>query len=46
MRGDWLNLNFKEFNEQSSGLIVKCLEIPHNAYSDRCTQVKKNSVQT
>jgi hypothetical protein len=28
-------LNFKAFNKQSSGLIVKCLEIPHYAYSSR-----------
>jgi hypothetical protein len=32
MRGDLVNLNFKAFNKQRSGLIVKCLEIPHYAY--------------
>lgn len=36
MRGDLVNLNIKAFNKQSSGLIVKCLEIPHYAYSSRC----------
>ncbi len=47
MRGDLINLKFKAFNKQSSGLlaslreapfgrlIVKCLEIPHYAYSSR-----------
>ncbi len=37
MRGDLVNLNFKTFNKQHSGLIVKCLEIPHYAYSSRYT---------
>ncbi len=32
MRDDLVNLNFKAFNKQRSGLIVKCLEIPHYAY--------------
>jgi len=41
MRGDIVNLNFKAFNKQSSGLIVKCFEIPHYAYSSRCMQGKK-----
>ena len=35
MRGDLLIMNFKAFNKQHSGLIVKCLEIPHYAYSSR-----------
>lgn len=39
MRGDLVNLNFKAFNEQFSGLIVKCFEIPHYAYSSRCRQL-------
>jgi len=30
--GDSVNLSIKAFNKQSSGLIVKCLEIPHYAY--------------
>ncbi len=50
MRGDLVNLNFKAFNKQFSGLlvalreapfgqlIVKRLEIPHYAYSSRCLQ--------
>jgi hypothetical protein len=29
MRGDLVHLNFKAFIKQYSGLIVKCLEIPH-----------------
>jgi hypothetical protein len=33
MRGDVVNLNFKVFSKQRSGLIVKCLEIPQYAYS-------------
>jgi hypothetical protein len=33
--GDVVNLNFKSFNKHCSGLIVKCLEIPHYAYSSR-----------
>jgi hypothetical protein len=40
MRGDLVNLNFKAFNKQSSGLIVKCLEIPHYAYLCRCATLK------
>ncbi len=28
MRGDLVNLNFKAFNKQRSGLMVRCLEIP------------------
>ena len=37
-----VNLNIKAFNKQRSGLIVKCLEIPHYAYSSRCkTFIKK-----
>lgn len=35
MRGDLVNLNFKTFNKQRSGLIVKSHEIPHYAYSSR-----------
>ncbi len=35
MRGDVINVNIKAFNKHSSGLIVKCLEIPHYAYSSR-----------
>ncbi len=35
MRGDVVNLNIKAFNKRCSGLIVKCLEIPHYAYSSR-----------
>ncbi len=35
MRGDLLILNIKAFNKQYSVLIVKCLEIPHYAYSSR-----------
>lgn len=38
MRGDLVNLNFKAFNKQLSGLIMKCLEIPHYAYLRRCKQ--------
>ncbi len=33
MRGDLVNLNIKTFNKTLSGVIVKCLEIPHYAYS-------------
>ncbi len=29
MRGDLLNLSFRAINKQSSGLLVKCPEIPH-----------------
>jgi ATP sulfurylase len=36
MRGNLVNWVFKAFNKQSSGLTVKCLEIPHYAYSSRC----------
>ena len=43
MRGDLVNLNFRATNKQSSGLKVKCLEIPHYAYSGRCTQAKNDS---
>ncbi len=39
MRGDWVNLNFKAFNKQRSGLIVQSLEIPHYAYSSRYKQL-------
>ena len=35
MRGDSINLNFIAFTNQSSGLTVKSLEIPHYAYSKR-----------
>ena len=35
MRGNVVNLSIKAFNKQSSGLIVKCLEMPHYAYSSR-----------
>ncbi len=35
MRGYWVNLNIEAFNKQRSGLIVKCLAIPHYAYSSR-----------
>ena len=38
MRGDLVNLNIKAYNKQCSGLTVKCLEIPHYAYSNRCKQ--------
>jgi hypothetical protein len=50
MRAGLVNINFKAFNKQCSGLlallrealfgrlIVKCLEILHNAYSNHCTQ--------
>lgn len=40
MRGDSVNLNFKAFNKQPSDLIVKCLEIPHYAYSQRYNQLQ------
>ncbi len=36
MRGNLVILDHEAFNKQSSGLIVKCLEIPHSAYSNRC----------
>ncbi len=36
MRGDLVNLSINAFNKLCSGLIVKCLEIPHYAYSCRC----------
>jgi len=36
--GDLVYLNIKEFNKQCSGLTVKCLEIPHYAYSSRYQQ--------
>ena len=35
MRGDLVNLNVLAINEQSSGLIMKCLEISHYAYYQR-----------
>jgi len=35
MQVDFVNLNIKAFNKQSSGLIVKSLQILHYAYSDR-----------
>lgn len=35
MRGNLVSLNFKAFYKQRSGLIVKCLEIPHYVYSSR-----------
>jgi len=38
MRGDVVNLSFKAINKRSSGLIEKCLEIPHYAYSSRYMQ--------
>lgn len=38
MRGDLLNLSFRAFNKQRSGLIVKYSEIPHYAYSSRYNQ--------
>lgn len=41
MRGDVVNLNFKAFNKLCIGLIVKCLEIPHYAYSNRYASLKK-----
>ncbi len=34
MRGNIVNLNIKAFNKQSTDLKVKCLEIPHYAYSN------------
>lgn len=40
MRGDLLNLSFNAIYKQSSGLTVKCLEIPHYAYSSRCNQLE------
>ena len=40
MRGVLVNLNIKAINKLSSGLIVKCLAIPHYAYSNRWLQVK------
>ncbi len=46
MRGDFLNLNFKAFNKQLSGLIVKCLEIPHYAYSSRYGHLKNEIFNT
>ncbi len=36
--GDLVYLNIKAFNKQCSGLTVKCLEIPHYAYSSRYQQ--------
>jgi len=36
MRANLLILSVKAFNKQSSCLKVKCLEIPHYAYSSRC----------
>jgi len=36
MRGDLVNLSIRAINKQCSGLIVKCNEIPHYAYSHRC----------
>ncbi len=45
MRGDLLNLNIKAINKQSSGLIVKHLEIPHNAYSSRYASAQKRIQQ-
>jgi len=41
MQGEVVNLNIKAFNKQHGGLIVKCLEIPHYAYSSRWQQLKK-----
>ena len=43
MRGEVVNLNIKAFNKQHSGLIVKCLKIPHYAYSSRCASAKKKT---
>ncbi len=39
MRGDLVNLNIRAFNKQSSGLIVRCFEVPHYAYSSRYGQI-------
>jgi len=39
MRGNLVNLNIKAFNKQRSGLIVKCLKIPHYAYSSRWSAI-------
>lgn len=41
MRGDVVNFNFRAFNKNRSGLIVKWLEIPHYAYSSRWQQAEK-----
>ena len=38
MRGDLVNLSIKAFNKHFSGLTLKCLEIPHYAYSSRYSQ--------
>jgi hypothetical protein len=38
--GGLVNLDIKAFNKQSSGLIEKCLEIPHYAYSSRSTPTR------
>ena len=35
MRGDLVSLNIKTFNKTLSGVMVKCLEIPHYAHSSR-----------
>ncbi len=40
MRGEFVNLSFIAINKLSSGLIVKCLEIPHYAYSNRYATYK------
>lgn len=45
MRGDFVNLEIKAINKQSSGLIVKCLEIPHYAYSSRCVQIISKNIK-
>lgn len=38
MRGNVVNLNCKAFNKRRIGLIVRCFEIPHYAYSQRYAQ--------
>lgn len=35
MGGDIVDLNFRAFNKKRSGMTVKCLGIPHYAYSSR-----------
>ena len=42
MRGDVVNLNIIANKKHSSGLIVKCLEIPHYAYSSRWLHLKED----
>jgi hypothetical protein len=43
MRGDVIKFNIKAINKQFSGLTVKCLEIPHYAYSSRCAPFEKTA---